>query len=78
MPRVIVIAALLVLCAPAWAGPARRQPTPESIRTGMEGAAAGRADAATGPNRVTGEGDVRSREWDRKVKKSLGGICQGC
>lgn len=75
MPRVIVIAALLVLCAPASA---RRQPTPESIRTGMEGAAAARADAATGPNRVTGEGDVRSREWDRKVKKSLGGICRGC
>lgn len=76
-------AAMLVLCAPAWAAPsaAHRQPTPETVRSGTEGVPAGRAGATTDPGKPTmgtGDSDVRSRDWDRKVKKSMGGVCRGC
>lgn len=64
-----IIAALLVLCAPALAAPAHRQPTPDSLRSGTEAAPAGREGAAVDPSKPkgSGDGDARSRDWDRKV-----------
>ncbi|VUD72911.1 hypothetical protein MET9862_03518 [Methylobacterium symbioticum] len=78
MPR--FIAALLVLCAPALAAPAHRQPTPDSLRSGTEAASAGREGAAAGPSKPKGpdDGGARSRDWDRTVRRSLGGVCRGC
>ncbi len=78
MPRLVAV--LLVLSAPAWAAPAHRQPTPDSVRSGTEAAPAGRADAAAEPGKPKGpgDGDARNRDWDRKVRKSLGGVCRGC
>lgn len=75
------VATLLVLCAPAWATPAHRQPTPDSVRSGAEATPPGRADAAADPGKPSeGQdgGDARRRDWDRKAKKSLGGVCRGC
>lgn len=76
-----VIAALLVLCAPAWSAPTHRQPTPDSVRSGAGAAPPERADGAAEPGKPSKgqeEGDARSRDWDRKVRKSLGGVCRGC
>lgn len=79
MPSVIVT--LLMLCAPTWAAPANRQPTPDSVRARAEATPPGPGDATANPGtpgKGPGAGDARSRDWDRKVKKSLGGVCRGC
>jgi hypothetical protein len=79
MPR--IVAAFLVLCTPAWAAPAHRQPTPDSLRSGAESRPARPEEAAPDPGKSSkdaSEADARSKAWDRKVKKSLGGVCRGC
>ncbi|GJE04465.1 hypothetical protein GMJLKIPL_6429 [Methylobacterium isbiliense] len=79
MPR--LVAAFLVLCTPAWAAPAQRQPRPDAIQSGAEAVPAGRADTAADLGKLSkgsGEAVARSKTWSRKVKKSLGGVCRGC
>ena len=63
------------------AGPAHRQPTPASLPPQT-----GPADPATVDAQASGDAqdrnkkatEERTKAWDAKMKKTMGGVCGGC
>ena len=75
-------ALLLMAATPVDAAPPRRQPTPASVQP----TAGEPADATTATMQRTLKAqqeaqkaaDIRNKAWDAKLKKTMGGVCQGC
>ena len=72
--------ALLALTLLMAAAPAHRQPTPSSAppkAAEFDPAAAAQANQAT-LDKTLKANEARDKEWDRKMKSTMSGICRGC
>ena len=79
MLRVTMIA--LALTGLTAAGPAHRQPTPTTLPPqpgSADPAAAGARTDGDAQDRTRKATDARTKAWDAKMKKTMGGVCGGC
>ncbi|MDR7036059.1 hypothetical protein J2X36_000795 [Methylobacterium sp. BE186] len=71
----------LALTGLAAASPGQRQPTPASVSSQTGPAEPTTLDAQKDREMQDKNGkaaDARTKSWDAKMKKTMGGVCSGC